>query len=389
MQTQGVDSDAVIPTTAQIGSPLRREWALLLSLITTALFLIFGKGWMADLSQPLWFTCILAWLFGVILASAFSVVRHAESLAVIFGEPSGTLILTLAAITIEVMMISAVMLTGENKPTLARDTMFAVLMIILNGMVGLSLLLGGWRHHEQFYNFYGANAFLGLIVPLAVLGLVLPNYTTASAGPTLSPFQSGFLALMCVGLYSIFVASQTSRYRAYFIAPGASAEDAAKEVGHHPEHMEIRSASYHGMLLVFYLLPIALLAKQLAVPLDYGVRVIGAPQAVGGLLVAAVILAPESLSAVRAALANQMQRAVNILLGTALSTICLTIPAVLTIGLVTGKTVALGLAVTDMIMLVLTLAASTLTFTGDRTNFVQGAVHILLFLAYLTLIFEG
>jgi Ca2+:H+ antiporter len=150
----------------------------------------------------------------------------------------------------------------------------------------------------------------------------------------------------------------------------------------------MHSAPYHGVLLVLYLLPIALLAKQLAVPLDYGVRIIGAPQALGGLLVAAVILSPESMSAVRAALANQMQRAVNILLGTALSTIGLTIPAVLILGLVTGKTVVLGLEVVEMIMLLLTLAVSTLTFTGTRTNFVQGAIHLLLFFAYLTLIFE-
>ena len=383
-----MDSHTVTAAAAQSTSPLRREWVLLLSVITTALFLLFGKGWMEHLAQPLWFTLILAWLFGVILASAFAVVRHAESLAVLFGEPLGTLILTLSAITIEVMMIAAVMLTGESKPALARDTMFAVLMIILNGMVGLSLLLGGLRYHEQTYNFYGANAFLGLIVPLAVLGLVLPTYTTASAGPTFSPFQSVFVAVMCVGLYTIFVVSQTSRYRAYFMTPGASREEAAKEVGHDHAPMEMRSAPYHGVLLVLYLLPIAVLAKHLAVPLDYGVRVIGAPQALGGLLVAAVILSPESMSAVRAALANQMQRAVNILLGTALSTIGLTIPAVLTLGLVTGKTVVLGLDVVDMIMLLLTLAVSTLTFTGNRTNFLQGAIHLLLFLAYLTLIFE-
>ena len=128
---------------------------------------------------------------------------------------------------------------------------------------------------------YGANAFLGLIVPLAVSGLVLPNYTTAPAGPTFSPFQAGFLAVMCVGLYGIFVASQTSRYREYFMTPGALREGAAKEVGHRHEQMEIRSAPHHGALLVLYLLPIAVLAKQLAVPLDYGVRVIGAPQSLG------------------------------------------------------------------------------------------------------------
>jgi Ca2+:H+ antiporter len=370
-------------------SRFRREWALLLGLLTTALFLMFGGGWLKNLAQPVWFSFILGWLFCAILASAFAVVRHAESLAVIFREPVGTLILTLSAISIEVMMISAVMLTGESKPALARDTMFAVLMIILNGMVGLSLLLGGLRHHEQTYNFYGANAFLGLIVPLAVLGLVLPNYTTSSAGPTFSPSQAMFLSAMCVALYGIFVASQTSRYRQYFIAPRGSAESAEQEPGDDHEEIQVHSASYHGVLLVLYLIPIALLAKQLAVPLDYAIAVVGAPQALGGLLVAAVILAPESMSAVRAALANRMQRAVNILLGTALSTIGLTIPAVLTIGLITSTPVALGLEVVPMIMLLLTLAVSTLTFTGSRTNFVQGAIHVLLFLAYLTLILEG
>jgi Ca2+:H+ antiporter len=127
-----MDSQTATAAAANSTSPLWREWVLLLSVITTVLFLLFGTGWMAHLAQPLWFILILAWLFGVILASAFAVVRHAESLAVLFGEPLGTLILTLSAITIEVMMIAAVMLTGEGKPALARDTMFAVLMIILN-----------------------------------------------------------------------------------------------------------------------------------------------------------------------------------------------------------------------------------------------------------------
>lgn len=370
-------------------SVLQREWLLIVSILTTVLFLMFGKGWMENLAQPVWFTFILGWLFVVILASAFAIVRHAESLAVIFGEPSGTLILTISAITIEVMMISAVMLTGDGKPAIARDTMFAVLMIILNGMVGISLLLGGLRHHEQSFNFYGANAYLAMIVPLGVLGLVMPNFTTSTTGPTLSPFQSVFLAFTCIGLYGIFVTSQTSRHRAYFVAPGVAPEDVAKETGHtHDEH-EVHTAPYHSVLLVLYLIPIALLAKQLAVPLDYGIQVVGAPAALGGLVVALVILSPEAMSAVRAALANEMQRAINILLGTALSTIGLTIPAVLAIGLVTGKTVVLGLGTVEMIMLLLTLAVSTLTFTGNRTNFVQGATHVLLFFAYLTLIFDG
>src|SRR6201999_661466 len=156
-------------------SIVRREWVLGAAFLTTALFLLFGKGWLADLSNPSWVALMFLWLFATILGAALAVVHHAEGLAVSLGEPLGTLVLTLAVIGIEVMMISAVMLTGEGKPTLARDAMFGVTMIVLNGLIGLSLLLGGLRHREQEYNLQGANSFLSLIVPLTVLGLVLPN----------------------------------------------------------------------------------------------------------------------------------------------------------------------------------------------------------------------
>src|ERR1700734_1456584 len=200
-------------------SPLRREWLLAAAFATTALFLLFGKGWLADLSNPWWFALMLVWLFAVIMAAAFAVVHHAESLAIRLGEPLGTLVLTLAVIGIEVMMISAVMLTGEGKPALARDAMFGVVMIVLNGMIGLSLLLGGLRHHEQEYNLQGATSFLSLIVPLTVLGLVLPNFTEASPGPTLSTFQSAFLAVMSIAIYGLFLIIQNWRHREYFVQP--------------------------------------------------------------------------------------------------------------------------------------------------------------------------
>lgn len=366
---------------------LRGEWPLALSLITTALFAFFGKKWLGDLSNPLWFGFMSLWLFSVILASAFAIVRHAESLATILGEPLGTLILTLAVIGIEVMMISAVMLTGtgDGKATIARDTMFAVVMLILNGLVGLSLLLGGWKHHEQNYNFYGANAFLALIIPLATLGMVIPNFTTSSPGPTFSPFQAVFLTLMSLGIYGVFLATQTGRHRSYFVAPDSSEEDGA---AHGHGDMLVRSTSFHGVLLVTYLLPLVVLAKQLAIPIEYGVKSFGAPAALSGLIVAVIILSPEAVTAIRAALDNQLQRSINILLGSVLATIGLTIPAVLTIGLFTRKTVVLGLSTIEMILLLLTMGVSTLTFSGNRTNILLGAVHLLLFFAFLMLLFE-
>lgn len=363
---------------------LGQEWSLWASVVTTVLFLLFGSAWLADLSNVAWFAFLLLWLFSVILLSAFAIVRHAESLAIILGEPLGTLILTLSVIGVEVLMISAVMLTGEGKPEIARDTMFSVVMILLGGMAGISLLLGGLRYHEQTYNLQGANAYLALIIPLAVLGLVLPYFTTTTVGPTLSPFQSIFISLMCVGIYSTFLAVQTSRHREYFIAA---------DHDHADEHLHgdyvVQSTPYHAVFLVLYILPLVILAKQLAVPLEYGTRVLGAPTALSGFLVAVLILSPEALSAVGAALRNQLQRSVNILLGSVLATIGLTIPAVLSIGLITGKTVYLGLGAVNIIVLLTLLVLSMITFSNSRTNVLLGAVHLLLFLAYLMLMFQS
>lgn len=365
-------------------SSLRREWLLAVAFVTTALFLLFGKAWLADLSNPFWFALMLVWLFAVIMGAAFAVVHHAESLATQLGEPLGTLVLTLAVIGIEVMMISAVMLTGDGKPALARDAMFGVVMIVLNGMVGVSLLLGGLRHREQEYNLRGANSFLSLIVSLTVLGLVLPNFTEASPGPTFSAFQSVFLVVMSIAIYVLFLIIQNWRHRDYFVRPAGGAIAAVEAAA----HGETNSLTYHGILLVMYLLPIIVLAEEIAVPIDHGIDVLHAPAALGGFLVAALILSPESLSATRAALANDLQRSINILLGSVLASIGLTIPAVLTIGLITGKTVVLGLDPANSVLLVLTLAVSGLTFTSNRTNVLMGAVHCLLFLAYVMLLFE-
>ena len=361
---------------------LRREWSLLLSYGTAAVFYLFHGQMLERMEGPLWATLAFVWLFIVILLSAFAVVRHSEIVASIVGEPYGTLILTFAITAIEVMMIAAVMLTGPPVSFLARDTMFAVIMIVFNGMAGLTLLVGGLRYHEQTYNLQGANSFLAVIVPIAVIGLILPNFTESSPGPTLSTVHEVFLIAMSLGLYGVFIAIQTLRHRHYFLGPDEPEET---HTGH---PAEILAAPWHGVLLVAHIVPIILLSKQIAVPIDYGVRVTGAAEAVVGFIVAALILSPESLAAVRAALANQLQRSINLLLGSVLASISLTIPAVLVIGLVTERTVILGLAPVDMIMLVLTLALSMLTFASGRTNVLLGAVHLLLFFAYLMLLFE-
>lgn len=363
---------------------VKEGWALGVSLSTTALFFANSDKWFADLSSPVWFAFLFAWLFAAILISAFAVVRHADSMAVLLGEPLGTLVLTLSMSGMEMMMITAVMYAGTGESSLARDTMFAVVMVVLNGLVGACLLLGGLRYLEQTYNLYGASSFLSVLLPLAVLGLILPNFTVSSPGPTFSPLQAIFLVIMSLGLYGVFLMTQTRRHRGYFVAPGGEIEG-----DHDDSHGETRSIGYHGAMLLAHVLPIVLLAKKIAVPIDYATNVLKAPAALGGLLVATLILSPEAMAAVRAAKANKLQRAINLALGTALSTISLTIPAVLIIGFVTGKTIILGLDPANSVLLLLSLVVSMLTFARERTNALLGAVHIILFLAYLTLIFAG
>jgi Ca2+:H+ antiporter len=357
---------------------LRREWPLAAAVVTTALFLTFGGGWLAGLSHPAWFGFVSTWLFAVILLASFAAVRHAEAIARRLGEPAGTLVLTLAVTGIEVTLIGAVMYAGKGNATLARDAMFAVVMIVLNGMIGLSLLLGGLRYREQSYNLQGASAFLAVIIPIAVLGLVLPNFTVSSPGPTYSTAHATFFIVMSLVLYGVFLAIQNVRHREYFVdqAPASGESEAPVPL------------AYHFPLLVLYLGAVVLLAKQLAVPINYAIHVLHAPAALGGFLVSVLVLAPESLSAARAALANQLQRAVNLLLGSVLASISLTIPAVLAIGFITGQTIVLGLDAADTTLLVLTLGITTLTFASPRTNVLLGAVHLLLFATYLMLIFE-
>lgn len=343
-----------------------------------------------NLHDPMTMGLLFLWLFSAILWGAFGVVRHADRLAEALGEPYGTLVLTLAVVGIEVALIAAVMLTGEAAPTLARDTMFAVLMIVLNGLAGVSLLLGGLRHGQQDYNLPGARAFIAVLVPLAVFALVLPNFTTSTPNPTFDPFQAAFFACITVLLYAIFLGIQTTRHRTFFEEPDAPGDGEAAADAFHPDQVLERkpTVGFHAAFLILTLIPIILLAERLAKIVDYGIVEAAAPPAVGGVIIALLVLMPEGLAALRAARANRLQRSVNLLLGSALSTIGLTVPAALAISLVISQPITLGLDETSMVMLLLTLLMSSLTFGGIRTSVLQGAVHLVLFLAFLMLIFS-
>ncbi len=368
-------------------SVFRSEIALWLGAMTTVVMMVFGDALFSDLSSPLMSSFLFLWLFLIMLWLAFAVVRHADGLAVLLGEPYGTLILTVSVISIEVIMISAIMITGENNPTLGRDTLFSVLMIVLNGMVGFTLIVGALRHGEQSYNLKGASAYLTVIIPLAGLGIILPRYTTSAPGGEPSTLMAVFLILMSIGLWGVFLVIQTMRHRSFFLQPNAPGKG-DDEADHDHGDLVVRSIGYHALFLPLSMLPIVLLSKKMALLVDHGIATLGAPQALGGFLVAILVLSPEGLAAVNAALANKLQRTMNIALGSALATIGLTIPAVLVIGIVTGKTVELGLELPEVQLLLITLLVSVVNFSAERTNVLQGFVHLILFLTYIVLIFD-
>ena len=364
-------------------NPISSEFPLLIGFGTAAIFLAAGSQFVELVAHPVAMVVVFLWLFAVILWSAICVVRHADCLAIKLGEPYGTLILTLSAISIEVVMISTAMLHGANNPTLGRDAIFAVVMIALNGLVGLSLLLGGLRHREQYYNLLGVNAYLNVIMTLAVLGLVLPNFTTSQSGPNFSTEQEVFLIVVSLLLYAIFLLIQTVRHRRYFMEPENVIVPTSS--AHHP--LQVRSTAFHAVMLLLYLVAVILMAEKFAIPLDNSIEKFHMPQAFGGAIIAALVLSPEGLGAVRASLDNQLQRSINILLGSVLATIGLTIPAVLTIGLITKRTVTLGVEGGNLPLLLLTLAVSVVTFTSRKTSVLQGCIHFLLFAVFVLLIF--
>jgi Ca2+:H+ antiporter len=365
---------------------IRSERAFLSAAASAAVIYAVGDRWFSDVSHPLLLAALFVWVFGVIAWASFGAVRHADSLAELLGEPYGTLILTFAATCIEISVMAAIMLNADLYPALPRDTMMGVVMIVLNGMVGACLLIGGFRFREQEFNLQGARAFLGVLVTLAILALVLPRFMTRTSTFEIKLGRAIPFSTLSVVLYCAFIAIQTIRHRGYFTEPSRDGSPPGPEHGKHPHGIVTRSVPYHGILLVLILVPIVLLAEKLAILVDEGTKALNAPVAAGGILIAILVLAPEGLAAVRAAMINHLQRALNICLGSALATISLTVPAVVTFSLVTGTPVVLGLDDSGVVLLMLTLLVSVITFAGPRTSILQGVVHLVIFAIYVTMV---
>ena len=359
---------------------IRQEIALPAGLLTLIFFKTLGSDLLTEATPLAVYLPVSLALLAVVTWAIFSVVRHSDALAIKLGEPFGTLILTLSVISLEVVMISSVMLTGEPNPVMARDTMFAVVMLVTNGLVGFTLLFGGWRYHTQSFNLDGVKSYLVAIIPLALLCLVLPNFTEGGTVGSMSRAMSWMLITISILLYVVFLLIQTRSHSHFFV--DSDHED------YEEHHSPLQSNVYHTLLLLAYLVVVILLAKTLAIPINYGVKVLSAPQALGGFIVACIVLAPEAVGAIKTAINNQLQRAMNLYFGSVLATIALTVPAVLFIGSMLGQEVRLGLSAADMVLLITTLMVCKVTFSSGRTNVLHGATHLVLFVVYLFLMFE-
>src|ERR1700733_9863359 len=316
----------------------------------------------------------------ILFGTVFAAVHHAEVIAERIGEPYGTLLLTLAVTIIEVALIATIMLGEKPVPTLARDTVFAVVMIVCNGLVGICILAGGLRHREQDFQISGSSLYLSVLIVLATMTLIMPNYTLTTPGPVYSAAQLGFVSVVTLILYGVFLYTQTILHRDYFI--GGVAGDADNGA-----HASSRTLLLSAVLLLVSLLAVVLLAKKFSLVVDAGAAAIGAPPAFAGILVALLILLPESVAAISAARKNDLQKSINLALGSSLATIGLTIPAVAAAAYTLDKQLVLGLDVQDMVLLVLTFLISMLTFGTGRTNILFGLLHLVVFAVFLFLVF--
>jgi Ca2+:H+ antiporter len=346
------------------------RWALIVPLSAVALLAV----------AMLWpVGPVLAWLSaGVLMLAVLAAVHHAEVVAHRVGEPFGTLVLALAVTVIEVALIVSVMLTGgADNATLPRDTIFSAVMIICNGVVGLCLVVGGLRHHEQTFRIEGATSSLAALIALATLSLVLPSFTTSAPGATYTRAQLAFAAVASLGLWAVFVFVQTVRHRDYFL-PAAQASN--QEV--HAAPPSAMQAGLSFLLLMVSLVGVVGLAKVLSPSIERAVAVSGAPKTVIGIAIALLVLLPETWAAVRAARLDRLQTSFNLAYGSALASIGLTIPAVAVASVWLGLPLVLGLDAKDLVLLTLTFVVSAITLAHGRTHMMQGAVHLVIFAAF-------
>ncbi|WP_316778030.1 hypothetical protein [Pedobacter antarcticus] len=396
MSGKNIKSTLSIAEIIPVGTRLK----LITIWLIVGLFMVFGHTLLGESMSSA--TAVVAFLILLltIVGAAFGVVKEADELAHKLGEPYGTLILTLSIVSIEVILISAVMLGPGEFPTIGKDSIFSVMMIIMNLVIGLCILLGGLKYGEQEYNAQGAMSYLGMIIMLGSIGMMLPNFIEGAGNGVFSNTQAIVLSSLIIILYGFFLLLQMKGYRHLYIQPKKGSMEipfaernndlltvSAVTVGE-PSKSNKNEILIRSVVLIATILPIVLLSHNMATVVDYGIKAANLPPLLGGVLIAIIVFTPESMTAVKAALNNEFQRAINLCHGAFVSTVGLTVPSVLIVGLITGKTVLFGLTATEMILFVVTLLLSLMTFLGKRTTPMVGIMHLVLFLVFIMLIFN-
>jgi Ca2+:H+ antiporter len=345
----------------------------LLPPIGVAAWLLIGKTGLEPLALV---------LAVVLLGNVVAAVHHAEVVAIRIGEPFGAIMLALAVTTIEVGMIVSLMLSGEPKPSLMRDSVHAVVMLVVHGLAGLCIVVGAIRHREAEFNVEGANAFLAVLIPMATLVLVAPNFMVSAPESYYTPLQLAFVAVACIALYAAFLFIQTNWHRDYFLSDpdGDGRLDAV-------EPPTGRMALMSFGLMCMALFSVVVLAKSLSPALEAGVGSLGAPLAIVGVIVAAVVLLPETTAAVRAARANRLQSSLNLALGSAVACIGLTVPIIAVLSWWVGQPLELGISDGATVLMLLGFLVAIITYGTGRTNVLSGIVHLVLLAAYIFYIF--
>ncbi len=350
------------------------------SLIFPVIALVVLALWGSSQSMPIIVGINLLALVGI-LSSAFSVVRHADVLAHRLGEPYGSLILSLSVVILEVSLISALMATGSAAPTLMRDTLYSIIMIVTGGLVGFALLMGGRKFATQYVNLFGIKQYMIALFPLAIIVLVFP---TALPGGNFTIGQSLLVALISAAMYGVFLLIQTKTHQSLFVYEH---EDDSDDGDPHHGKPSAHGNAWHTVWLIVHLVAVIAVTKMNAEPLEGLLSHLNAPQAFTGFLVALLILSPEGLGAMKAVMNNQVQRAMNLFFGSVLATISLTVPVVTLIAWATGNDLRFGLGTPELVVMVASLVLCHISFSTGRTNVLNGAAHLALFAAYLMTIF--
>ena len=348
------------------------------SVPATAALLLVANYFIPGISKSFASLVVASFLLG---ATVFSAVHHAEVIALRVGEPLGAIVLALSVTLIEVALIVSILFSdAPGHEEIARDTVFSAVMIVLNGIIGFCLVVGARRYKEQAFQLQGAVAALAVLGTLVVLAMLLPNYTISTPGPYYSTLQLVFVGVVSLILYGVFLLTQTVLHRNYFVeGPSEPAPEAAPNI----KTPSNATTLFSGVLLIIALIAVVALAKVLSYPISSAISYAGLEPSFLGVIIAALVLTPEGLASVRAALSNRLQDSINLAVGSAIASIGLTVPAVALVSVILGKRITLGLETDGTVLLVLTLFVSTLTLGTGKTTVLHGAVHLVIFAVFL------